>query len=156
MQWYQLDHMQTMCTSLQRDNHDNTSSLNFLQVGCSSWCPTNSVKALKAQPWLWVTHKNLVKLGCVAPRRCSQTDTQTHKRILITILYSPTGAEYKFKLTKFGHFPRRNFSFSSLMSLSKLLHQEKHIVSTPVLSVFKLLWWWEQRRRNTREVAWKL
>ena len=28
MQWHQLDHMQTICTSLQTDNHTNTSSLN--------------------------------------------------------------------------------------------------------------------------------
>ena len=27
--WHQLDHMQTICTSLQTDNHTNTSSLNF-------------------------------------------------------------------------------------------------------------------------------
>jgi len=26
MQWHQLDHMQTICTSLQTDNHTNTSS----------------------------------------------------------------------------------------------------------------------------------
>ena len=26
----------------------STSSLNILQARCSSWCPTNSVKALKA------------------------------------------------------------------------------------------------------------
>ena len=36
-QWHQLDHMQTICTSLQTDNHSNTSSLNFLQARCSSW-----------------------------------------------------------------------------------------------------------------------
>ena len=36
MQWHQLDHMQTICTSLQTDNHTNTSELNFLQTGCSS------------------------------------------------------------------------------------------------------------------------
>jgi len=29
MQWHQLDHMQTICTSLQTDNHINTLSLNF-------------------------------------------------------------------------------------------------------------------------------
>ena len=29
MQWHQLDHMQAICTSLQTDNHTNTSSLNF-------------------------------------------------------------------------------------------------------------------------------
>jgi len=28
MQWHQLDHMQTICTSLQSDNHTNTPSLN--------------------------------------------------------------------------------------------------------------------------------
>ena len=29
--WYQLDHMQIICTSLQTDNHANTSSLNFFR-----------------------------------------------------------------------------------------------------------------------------
>jgi len=28
-QWHQLDHMQTICTSIQTDNHTNTSSLGF-------------------------------------------------------------------------------------------------------------------------------
>jgi len=28
-QWHQLDHMQTVCTLLQTDNHTKTSSLNF-------------------------------------------------------------------------------------------------------------------------------
>jgi len=45
-QWHQLDHMQT-------DNHASTSSLNFLQAKCSSWCPTNSVKALKPTNSMW-------------------------------------------------------------------------------------------------------
>jgi len=46
-QWHQLGHMQ-VCTLLQTDNHANTSPLSFLQAGCPSCCPTNSVKALKA------------------------------------------------------------------------------------------------------------
>jgi len=46
-QWHQLGHMQ-VCTSLQTDNHASTSSLSFLQAGCPSCHPTNSVKALKA------------------------------------------------------------------------------------------------------------
>jgi len=29
MQWHKLDHIQTICTLLQTDNHTNTSSLNF-------------------------------------------------------------------------------------------------------------------------------
>jgi len=32
-QWHQLDHMQTICTWLQTDNHTNTSSLNFYRQG---------------------------------------------------------------------------------------------------------------------------
>jgi len=33
--------MQTICTSLQTDNHTNIPSLNFLQTRCSSWRKTN-------------------------------------------------------------------------------------------------------------------
>ena len=47
-QWHQLGHMQ-VCTSLQTDNHASTPPLSFLQAGCPSCRPTNSVKALKAQ-----------------------------------------------------------------------------------------------------------
>ena len=46
-QWCQLGHMQ-VCTSLQTDNHASTQPLSFLQAGCPSCRPTNSVKALKA------------------------------------------------------------------------------------------------------------
>jgi len=35
-----------MCILLQTDNHINTSS--FIWARCSSWCPTNSFKAMKA------------------------------------------------------------------------------------------------------------
>jgi len=40
-QRHQPDHMQIVCISRQTDNHASTSLLNF------SWCPANSVKALK-------------------------------------------------------------------------------------------------------------
>jgi len=46
-QWHQLGHMQ-VCTSLHTDNHASTHHSVFLQVGCPSWRPANSVKALKA------------------------------------------------------------------------------------------------------------
>jgi len=45
--WHHLSHMQ-VCTSLQTDNHASTPPLSFLQAGCPSCRPTNSVKALKA------------------------------------------------------------------------------------------------------------
>jgi len=44
-QWHQLGHMH-VCTSLQTDNHASTSPLSFLQAGCPTCRPTNSVKAL--------------------------------------------------------------------------------------------------------------
>jgi len=47
-QWHQLCHMQ-VCGSLQADNHASTAPLSFVQPGCPSCCPTNSVKALKAR-----------------------------------------------------------------------------------------------------------
>jgi len=42
----QLGHME-ICTSPQTDNHASTPPLSFLQAGCPSCHPTNSVKALK-------------------------------------------------------------------------------------------------------------
>jgi len=53
-QYHQLDHMQIICTLLQTDNRASISSQNFWQAGCSSWCPTNSVKALKASTINWI------------------------------------------------------------------------------------------------------
>jgi len=44
-QWHQLGRMQ-VCTSLQTDNHASTPPLSFLQTGCPSCHPTNSIKAL--------------------------------------------------------------------------------------------------------------
>ena len=62
-QWYQLFHKQ-VCTSLQTDNHASTPPLSFLQAGCPSCRPTNSVIALKAvlhfPVFLYIT-----VLGCV-------------------------------------------------------------------------------------------
>ena len=46
-QRHQLGHMQ-VCISLQTDNLARTPPLSFLQAGCPSCHPTNSVKALKA------------------------------------------------------------------------------------------------------------
>jgi len=46
-QWHQLGYMQ-VCTSLQTDNHASTPPHSFLQAGCPSCRPTNSIKALKA------------------------------------------------------------------------------------------------------------
>jgi len=47
-QWHQLGHMQA-CTAFQTHNHASTPTVSFLQAGCPSCRPTNSVKALKMQ-----------------------------------------------------------------------------------------------------------
>ena len=47
-EWQYLGHMQ-VCTKVQTDNHASTPPLSFLQAGCPSCCPTNSIKALKAR-----------------------------------------------------------------------------------------------------------
>jgi len=47
-QWHQLGNLQ-VCTWLQTDNHASTPPLSFLQAGCPSCSPTNSIKALKAK-----------------------------------------------------------------------------------------------------------
>jgi len=56
-QWHQLGYMQ-LCTLLQTDNHASIPPLCFLQAGCPSCRPTDSVKALKA---LAIEHKFTVK-----------------------------------------------------------------------------------------------
>ena len=54
-QWHQLGHMQ-VCTSLQADNHARTPPLSILLAGCPSCCPTNSIKALKANHMISILH----------------------------------------------------------------------------------------------------
>ena len=44
MQWHQLDYIQTICTSLQTENHTSAVSTQFVQVRCSSWRPTTVSK----------------------------------------------------------------------------------------------------------------
>jgi len=66
-QWNLLGHMQ-VCTSLQTDNYTSTPLLSFLQTGCPSCCPANSVKALKAPE----THSMVICLERGADLRMAQ------------------------------------------------------------------------------------
>jgi len=61
-QWHQLGRMQ-VCTSLQTDHHTSTPPLSFLQAGCPSCRPTNSVKALNGK----ITYISLMDIQ-VQPR----------------------------------------------------------------------------------------
>ena len=78
-QWHQLGHMQ-VCTLLQTDNHSSTPPLSFLQAGCPSCHPTNSVRALKACSsssaviivvvWCFISvHTHLTALFPILPER---------------------------------------------------------------------------------------
>ena len=71
-QWHQLGHMQ-VCILLQTDNHASTPPLCFLQAGCPSCRPTNSVKALKANVIEVTSIVNPVYIYCyriAASRTC--------------------------------------------------------------------------------------
>ena len=57
--WHQLGHMQ-VCTWLQTDNHASIPPLSFLQAGCASCHPTNSVKALKATEAIVMSYISIV------------------------------------------------------------------------------------------------
>ena len=59
-QWHQLGHMQ-VCTSLQTDNHTSTPPLSFLQAGCPSCRPTNSVKTLNQPTNNFICKKKQIK-----------------------------------------------------------------------------------------------
>jgi len=69
-QWHQLGHMQ-VCTSIQTDNHASTPPLSFLQAGCPSCCPTNSVEALKATASTEAKSKNDDKAQTIFRLTCS-------------------------------------------------------------------------------------
>ena len=82
-QWHQLGHMQ-VCTLLQTDNHASTLPLSFLQAGCPSRHPTNSVKALKASTYLHThTHKpfNGLLSGTTWVGRYQKKHSPTHTHL---------------------------------------------------------------------------
>jgi len=70
-QWHELGHMQ-VCMSLQTDNHATTQ---FLQAGCPSCRPTNSIKALKAY---FYEHKHPLNVS-----DCHRSDSE-HSKLLAT------------------------------------------------------------------------
>jgi len=61
-QWHQLGYMQ-VCISIQTDNHASTPPIVFLQAGCPSCRPTNSVKALKANTYNLLLFKSSLFSG---------------------------------------------------------------------------------------------
>ena len=79
-QWHQLGHMQ-VCTSLQTDNHASTPPLSFLQAGCPSCRPTNSVKALK----LFISYYLIIRhfFCCLLSYPCIFMDGRTESPCMV-------------------------------------------------------------------------
>jgi len=92
-QWHQLGGMQ-VCTSLQTDNHASTPPLSFLQAGCSSCRPTNSVKALKAQhlqhphPKQHLTHRPHYTWVCYSQVVVNTVDSSSRQSRGSTVQYT--------------------------------------------------------------------
>jgi len=59
LQWHQLDHMQIICISLQITTP--VSHPPFLQAGCPSCHPTNSVKTLKHCQVIHIIHNQVTQ-----------------------------------------------------------------------------------------------
>jgi len=113
MQWHQLDHMQTICTLLQTDNHTNAQ---FLQAGCSSWCLTNSVKALRHKS---LTHSHLFN------GRLSRTAQVSQYQGVKTSLDWTEARDNERQWHQLGH-----------MQVCTLLQTDNH-TSTPPLSFYQ-------------------
>ena len=86
-QWHQLGHMQ-VCTSLQTDNHASTPPLSFLQAGCPSCRPTNSVKALKAEAYSPLQVKWSSQLSCGFTAKVAMRLSQLPVEIETAAFYS--------------------------------------------------------------------
>ena len=85
-----------VCTLLQTDKHASTPPLSFLQAGCPSCRPTNSVKALKALKALKAQH------NCV----CTQQYTNPSIVAFLFFLFTNTSEHIHFlPVTFFLFFP---------------------------------------------------
>jgi len=89
MQWYQLDHMQTICTSFQTDNHTNTSSLNFYRPDAlqdthptvSKYC-RQTLTAVNNKQWHYITYLNQCSNEFVCTLNIYFHHFQTNRKIL--------------------------------------------------------------------------
>jgi len=92
-QWHLLGHMQ-VCTSLQTDNHASTPPLSFLQAGCTSCHPTNSIKALKAQ-YLSAFQSYIILIICQQNLQISTNANDCSKTVqYINVYYWKSGTPW--------------------------------------------------------------
>ena len=85
-QWHQLG----ICKSAPRsrqNNHASTSPLSFLQAGCPSCCPTNSVKALLVKNIWLVISKTFSVMLCNTEIMCTHYNVKAVLGASITSLH---------------------------------------------------------------------
>jgi len=76
-----------VCTSLQTDNQASTPPLSFLQAGCPSCHPTNSVKALKATCIQQKRQKNLCCLLKIDITSVTDANEEEHASRRYTVVF---------------------------------------------------------------------
>jgi len=93
-----------VCTSLQTDNHASTPPLSFLQAGCPSCRPTNSVKALRQYTCKEIINIDALKVICTNKNNGLLNKRQDLK-LLIQCLPEPPDviAVTEFKPKKIAH-----------------------------------------------------
>jgi len=126
-------------TSLQTDNHASTPPLSFLQAGCPSCRPTNSVKALKTN-WKTVTNANC-KRGPWLPQ-LSMTHTHARARAHAhthtfngPLSRTTRASRYQKGKTNLDFTEARNSKWLGHMQVCTSLQTDNH-ASTPPLSFF--------------------
>jgi len=101
----QLGHMQ-ICTLPQTDNHESTPPFSiFLQAGCPSCHPTNSVKALKANMGTKTLYFNKMTIGINCYKMLTKLEIRSTERGICPIAKSTTHTQHTTILRLFGFCP---------------------------------------------------
>jgi len=85
MQWHQLDHVQTICTSIQTENHTNTSSLSFFTGRMLFLTPNQQCQSTEGSEMTtrcaYISNANILLTSAVGTDPCFFTVKSFHPRI---------------------------------------------------------------------------
>jgi len=126
MQWHWLDHMQTICTLLQTDNHANTSSLNIYRLHALP-----DAQPTVSKHW-WQLVKNINKYGVVSS--VLNMMNSVNCRELYPDLQSNL-AEFRQHLID---------STADMAPLRVWQLQGTHMWHSPVISAASVYHWWKR------------
>jgi len=149
-QWHQLGRMQ-VCTSLQTDNHVSTPLLSFLQAGCPSCRPTNSVKALKALQQIivlylsWVYFTLLCNLLFCAVASLELLPVSSVMQETACTTYRTGEVEITSRLSGIPVFVSCTFTLLACWAGRRWKHTSLILISDSLTRSSILKWWVEQR-----------